>query len=207
MNATAAECEVRHPCLRFKILYNACLFLENTSSCIFCRFLRRAGNPCRISTMFHVLWSFKETTARFTLSSSTLSLRSLTKTIFSTTSAILGWDLSRATLVKSVRNSFLQFIDLFSFLHLHSHTFQIKSGEIPSCVIVDSIASNIKEYDSCSKRGKCDYVTGMCDCYVSFTGYSCGTFETEVMLRVPASLSRLARNSSVYRFSGHKRRR
>lgn len=137
--------------------------------------------------MFHALWSFKETTGRFTLSSSTLSLRFLTKITFSTTSAILGWDLSRATSVKSVRNSFFNFIDLFSFLHVSFHAFQIDTGEVPSCVIVDSIASNIKEYDSCSKRGKCDYVTGMCDCYVSFTGYSCGTFETEVMLCVRAS--------------------
>lgn len=46
--------------------------------------------------------------------------------------------------------------------------------------MVDSIASNVREYESCSRRGQCDYVTGMCECYSSFTGYSCGTFETEV---------------------------
>ena len=57
---------------------------------------------------------------------------------------------------------------------------KITRGDNPSCVFDDVVAVNIKEYFPCSRRGVCDYETGLCSCYSSFTGYSCGIFETEV---------------------------
>ena len=57
---------------------------------------------------------------------------------------------------------------------------KITAGDNPSCVFDDVVAVNIKEYFPCSRRGVCDYETGLCSCYSSFTGYSCGIFETEV---------------------------
>ena len=59
-------------------------------------------------------------------------------------------------------------------------TSKITSGDSPTCVFDDVVAANIKEYFPCSRRGVCDYNKGLCTCYSSFTGYSCGIFETEV---------------------------
>lgn len=109
VNATAAECEVRSMQLLISII-STYSHLKNYAPPKYA-FCRRAGSPCPILTTFRALWNFKETMALYTPSSSTHFRPFLIRTTFSTTLAILGWVLFRATSVKSVCHTF-DFISL-----------------------------------------------------------------------------------------------
>ena len=48
------------------------------------------------------------------------------------------------------------------------------TGSDPSCVFDDSVYTNIREYETCSRRGNCDYNIGLCECYTDFVNGNCG---------------------------------
>ncbi|CAM9637241.1 unnamed protein product, partial [Phaeothamnion confervicola] len=44
-----------------------------------------------------------------------------------------------------------------------------------ACTITDDEADDIEEYDFCSRRGTCNFNTGLCGCRDGWTGANCGT--------------------------------
>ena len=43
----------------------------------------------------------------------------------------------------------------------------------PACAVTDSVATNTREYISCSGRGLCDRDEGTCHCFTGFKGAAC----------------------------------
>jgi hypothetical protein len=68
----------------------------------------------------------------------------------------------------------------------------------PTCTISDSVNSNIKEYEFCSRRGICDTSTGICNCYTSYSGVACGTSASESTSTDTEDVLTLQGESSTY---------
>ena len=56
-----------------------------------------------------------------------------------------------------------------------SEVASLSSVTNPYCKIYDSSATNVQEYEQCSKRGICDQTTGLCTCFTGFSGINCQT--------------------------------
>jgi len=74
----------------------------------------------------------------------------------------------------------------------------ITGATTPTCTITDSINSNIKEYEFCSRRGLCDTSTGICACYSSYSGVACGTSASESTSTDTEDVLTLQGESSTY---------
>eukprot|EP00981_Chlorochromonas_danica_P005499 scaffold1110_cov182-Ochromonas_danica.AAC.26 len=42
-----------------------------------------------------------------------------------------------------------------------------------TCLVIDLVVENIREYAYCSNRGICDFTTGLCSCVAGYTGPAC----------------------------------
>ena len=40
-----------------------------------------------------------------------------------------------------------------------------------TCAIKDVVKADVREYDYCSRRGTCDFSTGLCSCYTEYVRY------------------------------------
>jgi hypothetical protein len=55
------------------------------------------------------------------------------------------------------------------------------TGSDIGCTITDVVNSNIKEYEFCSRRGVCNFATGMCTCKGGYTGVACNDLDNVVV--------------------------
>ena len=46
------------------------------------------------------------------------------------------------------------------------------SSNTPTCVVAE-VAAATTEYEVCSRRGLCDFTTGICTCFTGFSGSGC----------------------------------
>ncbi|GMH52091.1 hypothetical protein TrRE_jg12443, partial [Triparma retinervis] len=49
----------------------------------------------------------------------------------------------------------------------------VTAGSSKSCVIKDLISTDVREYEFCGRRGTCDFSSGLCYCFIGYTGMDC----------------------------------
>lgn len=48
----------------------------------------------------------------------------------------------------------------------------VTSSNTPTCVVAEAVPATT-EYEVCSRRGMCDFTTGICTCFTGFSGSGC----------------------------------
>ncbi|GMI56738.1 hypothetical protein ScalyP_jg5472, partial [Parmales sp. scaly parma] len=51
----------------------------------------------------------------------------------------------------------------------------VAGGSSKSCVIKDLVNADVKEYEFCSRRGTCDFTSGLCYCFSGYSGMDCAS--------------------------------
>ncbi|GMI35358.1 hypothetical protein TeGR_g3805, partial [Tetraparma gracilis] len=49
----------------------------------------------------------------------------------------------------------------------------VTGGALTACHVKDLVSTDVKEYEFCGRRGTCDFTSGLCYCFVGYTGADC----------------------------------
>jgi len=51
----------------------------------------------------------------------------------------------------------------------------VNGGATKECVLKDLVSTDVKEYEFCSRRGTCDFTSGLCYCFSGYSGMDCSS--------------------------------